>query len=208
VTEAGGRTLSDGRWLSPSAERNKGPILEVLRRVLPERGMVLEIASGTGQHVVHFGRALPELVWQPSDPDPDLRGSVCALTGRERLANVRAPLDLDVREASWPIEAAQAIVCINMLHVAPWEATGALMAGAGRTLAKRGVLFLYGPYRRDGRHTAPSNEAFDASLRGQNPEWGVRDLESVAAAGAACGLELGEVVAMPANNLSLVFRKI
>lgn len=189
---------------APSAERNKEPILRVLRRVLPPSGLVLEIASGTGQHVAHFARALPGLEWQPSDPDPGSRASVLAWT--KELANVRAPLDLDVRRP-WPPERANAVVCINMIHIAPWAAAEGLVAGAGTVLESGGVLFLYGPYRRFGRHTAPSNEAFDASLRGQDPEWGVRDLEAVEKLAAAAGLGLEEVVAMPANNFGVVLRR-
>lgn len=189
---------------APSAERNKEPILQVLRRVLPRSGLVLEIASGTGQHVAHFARALPALEWQPSDPDPGSRASVLAWT--KELANVRAPLDVDVRRP-WPLERADAIVCINMIHVAPWAAAEALLAGAGTVLEPGGVLFLYGPFRRFGQHTAPSNEAFDASLRAQDPEWGVRDLEAVEDLASAGGFSLEEVVAMPANNFSEVLRK-
>jgi SAM-dependent methyltransferase len=189
---------------APSAERNKEPILQVLRRVLPRAGLVLEVASGTGQHVAHFARALPLLQWQPSDPDPESRASVSAWT--EALANVRVPIDLDVR-GPWPVARADAVVCINMIHVAPWAAAEALVAGAGKVLGPGGVLFLYGPFRRYGRHTAPSNEAFDASLRVQDPGWGVRDLEAVERLGAAAGFELVEVLEMPANNLSVVLRK-
>lgn len=189
---------------APAAERNKEPILLVLKRVLPPSGLVLEIGSGTGQHVAHFARALPALEWQPSDPDPRSRASVRAWT--EGLANVRAPLDLHVCRP-WPVRQADAVVCINMIHVAPWAAAEALVAGAGEVVPAGGVLFLYGPYRRFGRHTAPSNEAFDASLRAEAPEWGVRDLGAVVALGAAAGFGLEEVVEMPANNLSVVLRK-
>ena len=193
-----------GRRFSESAERNKGPILEVLRRVLPARGLVLEIASGTGQHVTHFAQALPDLAWQPTDIDPELRASVARWIAAEGLANVRAPIALDVHDRPWPIAKAEAIVCINMIHVAPWESTLALFAGA-RALDPA-VIFLYGPYRRFGAHTAPSNEQFDASLQANDPTWGVRDLEAVEAVAAKSGFALEEVVAMPANNFSVVFR--
>ena len=195
------------RLTSPAAERNKGPILAVLERVLPSTGRVLEIASGTGQHVIHFAKAIPDLVWQPSDPDASARRSIRAWLATQNLPNVLEPLDLDVRVKPWPISACDAIVCINMIHIAPWSATPALFSGAAEVLGDSGVLYLYGPYRRHGAHTAPSNEAFDRSLRAQDREWGVRDLETVAEVASAEGFELGETVAMPANNLSVVFRK-
>lgn len=191
---------------APAAERNKEPILAVLRRVLPERGLVLEIASGTGQHVAHFAAALPHLTWQPSEADPDMRASIAAWIAEAGLPNLLSPLPLDVREKAWPLERAEAVVCINMVHISPWEASLALISGAARVLSRKGILFLYGPYRRFGGHTAPSNEAFDAQLRAANSEWGVRDLEAVADAARTEGLELEEIVEMPANNLSLVFR--
>jgi SAM-dependent methyltransferase len=194
----------DRRLHAPAAERNKGPILEVLRRVLPPAGVVLEIASGTGQHVAHFAAALPGLVWQPSDTDGRLHESIRAWT--QALTNVLPPLALDVRQP-WPLARADAVLCLNMIHVSPWEVTLALIDGAGRTLPRGGVLFPYGPYRRFGRHTAASNAAFDTSLRATDPEWGVRDLEAVEERCNAAGLRLDEVVEMPANNLSLVFRK-
>jgi len=202
-----GDRLEDGRWFTASADRNKGPILAVLERVLPRAGLVLEIGSGTGQHVAHFARALPELAWQPSDPDPDFRKSVAQWLAAERLENVSAPIDLDVRRRRWPIARADAIVCINMIHVAPWAATEALLGGASEVLPEGAPLFLYGPYRRYGGHTAPSNAAFDAQLRVHDPAWGLRDLEAVVELAGVAGLELDEVVDMPANNLSVIFRK-
>ncbi|ACC73823.1 DUF938 domain-containing protein [Paraburkholderia phymatum] len=195
------------RQHAPATERNREPILAVLERVLPATGTVLEIASGTGQHAVHFAAALPQLVWQPSDLDEEARASIAAWTAHSGLANVRAPLALDVRNASWSIDAADAVVCINMIHISPWESAQALMSGAGRLLGPGGVLFLYGPYRRGGAHTAPSNAAFDAQLRSRNPAWGVRDMEAVMALADAAGFDADEAVEMPANNLSLVFRK-
>jgi SAM-dependent methyltransferase len=202
-----GDRLEDGRWFTASAERNKGPILEILGRVLPQPGLVLEVGSGTGQHVAHFARALPRLTWQPSDPDSDFRKSVAQWIATERLENVSAPIDLDVLGRPWPIPRADAILCINMIHVAPWAATEALLGGASELLPDDGVLFLYGPYRRHGGHTAPSNAAFDAQLRAQDPAWGLRDLEAVAELAGGSGFELAEVVDMPANNFSVVFRK-
>ena len=202
-----GERLTDGRWVAPAAERNKGPILEVLQRVLPPRGLVLEIGSGTGQHVVHFAKALSQLSWQPSDPDAENRQSIALWSRVEELGNVRAPLALDVRERPWPIDAADAIVCINVVHVSPWAATLALFDGVREMLPPEGVLFLYGPYRRGGRHTAPSNEKFDADLRAHNPEWGLRDVDELAEVADRVGFALAEIVDMPANNFSLVFRK-
>lgn len=193
------------RRFAAAAERNSAPILDVLRRVLPARGRVLEIASGTGQHVAHFARALPGLEWQPSDPDPESRESVRAWV--EGLTNVRAPVELDVLKRPWPVARADAVVCINMIHISPWAAAQALVSGAGSLLGPGGVLFLYGPYRRFGKHTSASNAAFDASLRASDPAWGVRDLEAVAEIAAAAGFGLEEVVQMPANNLSVVLRK-
>ncbi|OJB12471.1 SAM-dependent methyltransferase [Burkholderia ubonensis] len=196
------------RLSAPAAERNRGPILDVLRRVLPARGDVLEIASGTGQHVVHFAAGLPGLHWRPSDPDAQARRSIAAWIAQAGLSNVDAPLAFDVRDAAWPFAALDAIVCINMIHIAPWACAEALFAGASRVLRPGGVLVLYGPYRREGRHTAPSNAAFDAQLRSRDPSWGVRDLETVVALGLDRGLDCIEVVEMPANNLSVVFRRL
>jgi SAM-dependent methyltransferase len=202
-----GDRLEDGRWFIASADRNKGPILAVLERVLPRTGLVLEIGSGTGQQVAHFARALLHLTWQPSDPDAEFRKSVQEWTTREQLGNVRPPVELDVFRRPWPIARADAVVCINMIHVAPWAATEALLTGAKEVLTDGGLLFLYGPYRRFGRHTAPSDEAFDTQLRAQDPGWGLRDLEAVVEVAGSTGLELAEVIDMPANNFSVVFRR-
>ena len=199
--------LNDGRWLAPAAERNQAPILEVLARELPQTGRVLEIASGTGQHVVRFAQSLPNLSWQPSDPDAGSRGSISQWIDFARLTNVSPPLALDVRQLPWPIAAVDAIVCINMVHVAPWAATPALFAGARQVLARDNLLFLYGPFRRGGQHTAQSNAKFDAGLRAHDPEWGLRDIEALAAVASDTGFALADVVAMPANNFSLIFRK-
>lgn len=200
-------SLSSMRQRAPAAERNREPILAVLREVLPSSGVVLEIASGTGQHVIHFAAALPQLDWQPSDPDADSRASIAAWTAHAGLANIHAPLELDVERTPWGIDGAQAVLCVNMIHISPWTATQALFDGADRLLDRDGVLYLYGPYRRHGAHTSPSNDAFDQQLRGRNPAWGVRDMESVVALGEAHGFACGEPVAMPANNFSLVFMK-
>jgi SAM-dependent methyltransferase len=190
-----------------AAERNKGPILEVLRRVLPEEGLILEIASGTGQHVLHFAAALPEVTWQPTDADPEMRKLISASVGAVHLSNINTVLELDVLKTPWPVSEADALVCINMIHISRWAATVALFDGARDTLSADAVLFLYGPYRCDDRHTAPSNEAFDASLRSRDPQWGVRDLEEVERTAEPAGFILEEVVAMPANNFSVIFRK-
>ncbi|WP_225033767.1 DUF938 domain-containing protein [Paraburkholderia sp. XV] len=195
------------RQHAPSAERNREPILAVLERVLPATGTVLEIASGTGQHAIHFAAALPGLVWQPSDLDGEARASIAAWTAHSGLTNVRPPLAIDVRDASWGIEAAAAIVCINMIHISPWASAQGLIGGAGRLLGPGGVLFLYGPYRRGGAHTAPTNAAFDDQLQSRNPAWGVRNMEDVMALAEAAGFDADEPIAMPANNFSLVFRK-
>jgi hypothetical protein len=192
---------------APAVARNRDPILAVLRRVLPARGTVLEIASGTGEHAVHFAAALPDIDWQPSDPDAAALRSIVAWREAARLPNVLAPLLLDVTSPVWPVQQTDAMVCINMIHISPWRAAEALMAGAGRVLESGGMLFLYGPYKEGGVHTASSNEAFDASLRARNPEWGVRELDDVKALAARHGIEFVERVAMPANNLSVVFRR-
>lgn len=202
-----GQKLDDGRWFTQSAERNKGPILEVMKGALPRAGVVVEVGSGTGQHITHFAKALPQLVWQPSDPDAAFRESIRVWMRAEKLSNVRAPVDLDVCRFPWPVTQADAVLSINMIHVAPWAATEALFTGAKDFLFGAGVLFLYGPYRRSGRHTAPSNEAFDAQLRANDPAWGLRDLEAVVELGETAGFDLGYVVEMPASNLSVVLRK-
>ena len=168
---------------------------------------MLEVASGTGEHVVHFAQACPALIFQPSDPDSSHRASIDAWSAALGLANVLPAIALDVMTEAWPVEAADALLCINMIHIAPWAAAGGLMRGAGRVLRPGGLLYLYGPYKRGGQHTAPSNAAFDASLCAQNPAWGVRDLETVAGLAAANGFAEPTIVEMPANNLSLVFRK-
>jgi SAM-dependent methyltransferase len=203
-----GETLAAGGLESPAAERNKQPILDVLERRLPRSGTVLEIASGTGQHAVHFARGLPALTWQPTDADPKLRAAAASRIAAAALANLLPPLPLDVLDAAWPVDAAAAVLCINMIHIAPSAATPALLAGSARVLGGRAPLVLYGPFRRGGRHTAASNEAFDASLRARNPDWGVRDLDEVVASAGEHGFELVDVVAMPANNLTVVFERV
>ena len=198
------------RQFSPSAARNCEPIREVLTRVLPRKGIVLEIGSGTGEHAIYFAKALTNLVWIPSDPDAASRASIEAWIATEDLANVRVPVAIDVRGAVWGVEddaPFDAMISLNMVHIAPWEAALGLLAGAGRLLRPNGVLFFYGPFMLGGTHTAASNAAFDADLKRREPRWGVRDLDDLIAEATPHGLELCEVVAMPANNLSLVFVK-
>ena len=191
---------------SPATARNRAPILAVLQRVLKRDARVLEIASGVGEHAVFFSRAMPGIKWQPSDPDPLARESIAAWIAAEGLMNVAPPMELDARAEHWGVVGTfDAVVAINMIHISPWEATLGLMAGGARVLRAGGVLYTYGPYMREGRHTAPSNEAFDASLKVRDSSWGVRDVGEVERAATAQGLSLREILEMPANNLSLVF---
>ncbi|HEX8215285.1 MAG TPA: DUF938 domain-containing protein [Allosphingosinicella sp.] len=192
---------------APAVARNTGPIIDVLRGVLPESGLVLEVASGTGEHALAFARAFPHLLWQPTDADPVALRSVEAWRTADGAPNLMAPVHLDAAGGTGPVERADAVLCINMVHISPWAATVGLLAGAGRVLESGGPLYLYGPYRQPGVETAPSNEEFDRSLRSRNPEWGLRRLEDVAAEAELHGLALDAVVPMPANNLSVVFRK-
>ena len=198
---------SDQRIYRPHVARNREPILAVLRRVLPPSGVVLEIASGSGEHAIYFAKELPSLTWQPSDPDPEALASIAAHRADADLPNLLAPLRLDVTADEWPIDHADVVMCNNMIHISPWAATEGLIAGAARVLSAGGMLFLYGPYKVDGRHTAPSNQAFDEDLRRRNPEWGIRDLGEVAALARRHGFTVPETVQMPANNLSVIFRR-
>ncbi len=188
---------------APATERNRDPIAAVLAETLPARGTVLEIASGTGEHCAFFAARFPDLVWQPSDPDAEALTSIAAWT--EGLANVRPPLEIDAAQGDFP--AADAMLCINMVHISPWEATLGLLAGAGRGLAPGTPLILYGPYRRKGIETAPSNEAFELWLKEKDPRFGLRFVEAVSDAAAPHSLVLERLVEMPANNLMLVYRK-
>jgi SAM-dependent methyltransferase len=189
-----------------ATDRNRGPILEVLRRVLPPTGLVLEIASGTGEHVAFFARALPALRWQPSDASPAYLESIRAWSAASGTDNIAPAVPLDVERQPWPVTYADAILNINMIHIAPWSATKALFQGAARLLPPSRVLYLYGPFKRDGQHTAESNQRFDERLRAEDPRWGVRDLVDVETVASATGFHPAEVIPMPANNLSLVFR--
>ena len=198
---------SDRRLYFPHVARNREPILDVLKRVLPRQGLVLEIASGGGEHAAYFAQNLPSLIWQPTDANSEMFESIAAHRAAAGVANLLAPLHLDVTSEQWPVARAGAMVCCNMIHIAPWTVTEGLIAGAGRTLLRDGLLYLYGPYKIDGRHTAPSNEDFDASLRARNPLWGVRDLTDVSSLAKRHGFDLSETVPMPANNLSVIFRR-
>lgn len=199
--------MSDPRRSSPSVARNREPILAVLRRVLPQRGRLLEIAAGTGEHGVFFAPAFPDLEWQPTDLDPDTLPSIAAWQEAEPAPNLRAPAVLDTTARPWRYQKLDAVVCINMIHASPWEATVGLFEGAGEALVREGVLVTYGPYRVAGVHTAPSNAEFDLWLKGRDPRWGVRDLEAVRELAARCGFGDVERVPMPANNQVLIFER-
>jgi hypothetical protein len=197
---------ASARRHAPATLRNRDPLLAVLRRVLPASGVVVEVASGTGEHAAFFAAALPRVTWQPTDVDPGARVSIAAWCAD--VPNVLAPLPLDASAPdAWPIARADAMLCVNMIHIAPWRACEGLLTGAGRVLPVGAPLVLYGPYRVGGAHTSPSNAAFDAGLRAQDPSWGVRDLETVLATAATHGLRHEETVAMPANNLTVVLRR-
>ena len=195
----------DPRRHAPATLRNRDPILAGLRNLLPMRGLVLEVASGTGEHCAHFAAALPDLAWQPTDLDPENRASIAAWC--DGLPNVRPPCAMDASAPHWPVDRADAVICINMIHIAPWSAAEGLFAGAARILPDGAPLVLYGPYRQEGIPTAPSNEEFDASLRARDPEWGLRGLEDVAALAARSGFAAPSVTPMPANNLVVTFRR-
>ena len=200
-------TGGDPRRSAPHVARNAGPITEVLRTILPAGGLALEVASGTGEHILHFAREFPNLLWQPSDPEPAALRSIEAWRAASGLPNLLPPIALDARAADWPVARADAMLAINMIHISPWAATLGLMRGAGRLLTPGAPLYLYGAYRRAGVTTAPSNEAFDAGLSARDREWGLRNLEDVVSAAEKQGLRLDEVAEMPANNLSVVLRK-
>lgn len=192
---------------APATERNREPIATVLDVELPDSGTVLEVASGTGEHIVYFAERFPRLRWQPSDPDPEALASIRAWRDSAALSNVVEPLCLDVRDDGWPVERVEAILCINMVHISPWAATLGLVKGAKRVLAAGSPLILYGPYLCSGAPTAPSNEAFDRSLRSRNRDWGLRSVEAVRDIAEANNLQFQRLVEMPANNLMLMFRR-
>ncbi len=199
--------MSPAARSAPAAARNREPILRVLRDILPRPALVLEIASGTGEHAAWYSDALPAVTWQPTDRDQEALDSIAAWRDATGLANLLPPLWLDASADIWPIARADVVVAINMIHIAPWAATLGLVAGAGRVLTPGGLLFLYGPFREAGVHTTASNAAFDADLRARDPSWGVRDLDEIAALGREHGFMPPERIAMPANNLSVVLRR-
>ena len=198
--------MTGGRLFAPATQRNRDPILAVLREVLPREGRVLEIASGSGEHVTHFAKAFPGLTFQPTDPDPQAVASIAAWSNDAALANLEAPLLFDASQPEWPFHGLAGILCINMIHIAPWRATQGLMRGAAASLRPDAPLYLYGPYRQRGVPTADSNDAFDADLRARNPAWGLRDLDEVAELARASGFSQPQITPMPANNLSVIFR--
>lgn len=191
---------------APATARNRDAIVAVLHDALPSFGLMLEVASGSGEHAVHFAVAFPHLDWQPTDPDPAALASIAAWRADASLPNLNAPLQLDAA-GDWPVSRADAVLCINMVHISPWDATLGLMKGAGALLPPGGLLYLYGPYLRDDVETAPGNLAFDASLKARDPRWGLRRVADVVAAAAAQGLVFDRQVDMPANNLSLLFHR-
>ncbi|WP_395824859.1 DUF938 domain-containing protein [Elstera sp.] len=193
---------------APAALRNRAAILAVLSPHLPAGGLVLELASGTGEHALFFAGARPDVTFQPTDFDVSARASIDAYAEEAGLSNLRRALFLDATQPdTWPLERADALVCVNMIHISPWEATVGLIAGAARILPTGGKLMLYGPYIRAGIETAPSNRAFDESLRSRNPAWGIRRLDAVAALAAEAGFSAPEVTEMPANNLTVIFTR-
>ena len=192
---------------APATTRNREPIAQVLADELPERGTVLEIASGSGEHAVFFAQLFPDILWRPTDPDPEALASIAAWRDEGRAANLAAPLLLDVASRNWPIAAADAMLCINMIHISPWEATEGLFAGAARILPPGAPLILYGPFVEAEVETAPSNLAFDESLKSRDPRWGLRDVADIDRLAAETGLARVRRVAMPANNLTLVYRR-
>ncbi|MGP1354643.1 MAG: DUF938 domain-containing protein [Parasphingopyxis sp.] len=201
----GGRT--DAKRHAPATLRNRDAIAAILERILPAEGRVLEVASGSGEHIVYFAKRFPRLEWQPSDPDPASRASVDAWVSDAQLTNVYAAIDLDAAADDWPVRTADAILCINMIHISPWTATEGLLRGAAQLLSTGAPLYLYGPFHVPGRETAPSNLDFDRSLKSRNPEWGLRSVGDIEAATMHCGIFVEEIVDMPANNLSVILRK-
>jgi SAM-dependent methyltransferase len=198
---------SDPRFYFPHVARNREAILQVLRRVLPSQGLVLEVASGSGEHAAYFAERLPSLIWHPSELDPRSLASIAAHRTAADTPNLLPPVCLDATSEQWPVESVDALVCINMIHISPWAVSEGLMAGARRALRMGGIIYLYGPYKIDGRHTAQSNKEFDAWLRTQNAQWGVRDFADIKDLAARNDFVLIETVPMPANNMSIIFKR-
>jgi SAM-dependent methyltransferase len=196
---------AEAKRTAPATERNRDAITGVLKGHLPSQGTVLEIASGTGEHIIHFAQQFPNLTWQPSDSDPLAIASIAAWRAESSADNLLAPVQLDAA-TDWPVQDLSAILCINMVHISPWEATRGLLRNAGRRLPKGGLLYLYGPFRRQDRETSASNEEFDRNLKSRNSQWGLRFVEDVAQEASPYDLHLSEIIEMPANNLSLLFR--
>ncbi len=199
--------MTDPRRHAPATLRNREAIAEQLAKTLPSSGRVLEVASGTGEHVCYFAGLFAHLEWLPSEPEPTLRDSITAYRNDSGLANLSQPLALDVTRRPWPCPDVAAIICVNLLHIAPWAVAEALFAGAVEVLSSQAPLLIYGPFMREGQHTADSNAAFDRSLRAENPLWGLRDLEDIEACALREGLSLSSVVQMPANNFFVHLKK-
>lgn len=201
----------DARLHAPATQRNRDPILDVLRDVLPPPGTVLELASGSGEHIIHFAECLPGLNWQPSDLDAEALASIAAWRQISKLPNLLPPIALDVTADVWdlPNDAGDlvGVLATNLIHIAPWDVCEGLIEGAASRITSEGVLYFYGPFKRNGRHTAASNQSFDEMLRRHDPEWGVRDLDSVVEHAGQFGLALDRIVEMPSNNLSVIFRR-
>jgi len=197
----------DLRLQAPAAQRNRDLIADVLAKTIRPDGLILELASGSGEHCLRFAERFPGAVLQPSDPSPRARASIDAWAQSSGLTNIRPALDLDASLAAWPLESADAMICINMIHIAPWEATLGLFKGAATYLTHAGTLFTYGPYMRDGAHTSDGNRSFDADLRAENPRWGIRSIEALTEVAQDNGISAPEIVAMPSNNFCLIFKK-
>ena len=196
------------RLYAPATERNREPILSVLKMILPTQGKVLEIASGTGEHITFFAPHFPALIWQPSDPNLMHLASIKGWMKQLPSINILPPLQINVTNEAWGMDSVDVILCINMIHIAPWEACFGLFQGTQSILSEGGLLYFYGPFKQQGKHSAPSNESFDLWLRAQNPRWGVRDLEAVIDIAQKHNFHLQQVIPMPANNLSVLFCKM
>ncbi|GAB5487972.1 MAG: DUF938 domain-containing protein [Parasphingorhabdus sp.] len=192
---------------APATMRNRDAIVSVLSQILPETGTILEIASGTGEHAVYFGQKFPDLTFQPSDPDPECCRSIAAWTAREQVENILPPIQLDALENTWDIKAPVTILCINMIHIAPWEAAIGLFNHAAKMLSVGAALYLYGPYFRDGVEPAEGNLSFERSLKSRNLQWGIRDVADMDTLAEKTGFKREQLIEMPANNISLIYRK-